>query len=63
MTLEGILANRWMPKTMAGKINTISAKENRLSTMIRIKGENIVKVALKYALIFALFFVYNCPFV
>jgi hypothetical protein len=59
MTPEGPLANPWMPKTMAGKMNTTSVNENLLSTMIKIKVENIVKVAL----IFALLFVYKCPLV
>jgi hypothetical protein len=63
MTPEGPLANPWMLKTMVEKMNTISGKENLLSTMIKIKGENIVKVALQYALIFALLFVYKCPLV
>lgn len=46
MTPEGPLANPWMLKTMAGKINTTSINENLLFTMIKIKGENVVKAAL-----------------
>jgi hypothetical protein len=63
MTPEGPLANPWMLKTMAEKMNTTSGKENLLSTMIKIRGEDILKVALQYALIFELLSVYKCPLV